>query len=186
MAEMRIETSKFRMPQSRMASRLAIAYGRPWLVGIASLLLAAAIASAASWMFAVAGLMLALVVAPGAMAVLYFAYALKPATALNVLPHKLVFTDSGIEALIDPMKPFERESPSSSKSIVFGRAEIKETAAFRDGLSISLGSKGFLWAPYYSFEGSDALRDVTDWLHRVQARPSTERSSATAAAGSEG
>lgn len=186
MAPMRIETLKFQMSQGRMASRLVAAYGRPWIIGLASLLLAAAIASAASWMFAVAGLMLALVVAPGVMAVLYFAYALKPATALNVLPHKLIFTDSEIEVLIDPMAPLEGEEPSGPKRVAFAMRDIKETAAYRDGISISLGSKGFLWAPYYSFEGPGALREVTSFLRGAQSSPSVERSSATAAAGSEG
>lgn len=122
---MRIETAKFRMAQSRMASRLVAAYGRPWLIGLASLLLAAAIASAANWMFAVAGLMLVLVVAPGIMAILYFAYALKPATALNVLPHKLIFTEAGIQADIDPMAPIGDEAPADPKTVVFGIDEIK-------------------------------------------------------------
>ncbi len=167
-----------------MASRLVAAHGRPWLVALSSLLLAAAIASAASWMFAVAGLMLVLVVAPGVMAVLYFAYALKPATALNVLPHKLLFLDSEIEVLIDPMPPLEGEEPSEPKRVVFAMSEIKETAAFRDGLSISLGSKGFLWLPYYSLEGPGALRVLTEALRQMG--PRVERSSATAAAGSEG
>lgn len=183
---MRIETAKFRMAQSRMASRLVAAYGRPWLSGLASLLLAAAIASAANWMFAVAGLMLVLVVAPGIMAILYFAYALKPATALNVLPHKLIFTEAGIQADIDPMAPIGDEAPADPKTVVFGIDEIKETAAFSDGLSISLGSRGFLWLPYYSFEGPGALRELMDFYRQRQASPRVDRSSATAAAGSEG
>ena len=173
---MRIETTKFRMPQGRMVLRLVGAHGSPWIIGLASLLLAAAIASAANWMFAVAGLMLVLVVAPGIMGVLYFAYALKPATALNVLPHQLLFTDSEVTVIIDPMKPLEGQESEEPKRVVFSLSEIKETAAYRDGLSISLGPKGFLWVPYYSLEGAGALRELTEGLRQLQASPSVERS----------
>ena len=153
-----------------MAARLLFDYGRPWIIGLASLLLAAAIASAASWMFAVAGLMIALVVAPGIMAVLYFAYALKPATAINVLPHIMVFADSEIQVIVEPMQTVDGKPDKAPKVIGFAVAEIKETATRSDGICIYIGTKGFLWVPYYSFESPDSLRQVIDYLREAESR----------------
>ena len=95
-------TERFRMSQRRMLLRLFSLYGRPWLIGMALMVIGLAI-----WAIAVedvriliCALIVVFIVVPMVIAILYINHSLSPDVAFNVLPHTLKLTDTGVELTV--------------------------------------------------------------------------------------
>ena len=165
-----IATSQFRVGHGEFVRAMAARFGIRWIVLLAALVVAGGVAAAATadWRWAMASLMLALIVAPAAGAFLYFSYGLRRECYVNILPHSVIISPRGIDALVDRSVPDPEEDeqqPERPRHIEsFGRHELGGYTVDPAGVTIAVGrpARGFLRLPYAAFTSVDDFRRAVE------------------------
>lgn len=172
-----IETAEFKVSQGRL---LCSALHMKWGIGLTLVLGLLFLCGTLCGIFIdirwlIIALMVLFVAAPGMMAILYLNYALSPRCLTEVYPHKVFFTEEGIE--VDALVPAwprdeeeeqnEQREPAIPKRIGFKASftEVSRVRAGLKGLVLELRGTppGIVHVPYDVL--SDSRAD-SEWIIR--------------------
>lgn len=106
---------------------------------------------------------------PLIIAFLYFFYGMKPLTAFNSMPHKIIFNDNDFIIRFFHDKEIENDEESSeredqenkeeeSKEYTVRNEDIEKIKTGSDSVILISKENGWIWVPFYAFTNFDDLK----------------------------
>ncbi len=117
--------------------------------------------------FAILAFMLLFTVIPFMTAIMYFLFGLKPATALNGLPHNISLTSKGLNVTVFPRQLADEEEEPEPVVRTFTLSSTTKYSSDSYGITIwPAGHKsGFLTIPYHVFDDTDQF---SQWMNSLR------------------
>lgn len=164
-----ITTSRIAISKSKMFMAMIGKFAKSVIVLsvlLATIGIAAGIIIDIRWL--IVSLMIIFIVIPMLMLIIYFNYGLKPECFINILPHTISFSPSGIEVITYTTIDNENgnEPKTTERKYHFSKAEIKPYSTSANSLYIPIGKhdSGILIVPYSSFDSKDSLSTAVQYL----------------------
>ena len=162
-----IETKEIKMPPKQMLTVLFLQHGMPWTViafaGIIAFIITGAIAD---YRFFLLALIWIFLFVPLVMAFLYFYFGMKPLTAFNAIPHKIIFSPGEIEVRIKEEPEEEKLENSEENKYKDFKTSVTDFDNIKSGADYFLiisRQKGWLWVPFVALESKDDFHNISNW-----------------------
>lgn len=152
-----IESKEISLSSGKMLSILFMQYGKPWLIiTLGGIILFCLLGGLVDLRFFVLALIWVFLFIPLIVAFLYFFYGMKPLTAFNSIPHKIIVDDNTLDVEI-PQAPTEESEEASIPTNGYKNFKVnnEEFISIKTGpdYMILLSKKdGLLWIPVSGFE----------------------------------
>lgn len=164
-----ITTGIFRMTKGNFVREMLKLHGTPWVWASACVLLPAMALSIfydVRWF--VVALMIVFLLIPMAFAFFYIYYGFAPVTVLNVLPHAVEFSSSGLWTVI-----YNGVNPESEDFREIDRIQMapEQIGAYSIGLTSLIvrhrnASDGFLWIPFSIFSSPSSMAEALKIINK--------------------
>lgn len=178
MTETLLSTKIFKMGKAKMFGALLSRFAFWWLFALGLLtgiLLVAGVA--ADIRYAIVALLLVFIVIPGLGACFYLWHGLAPATALNILPHHIIFSTDGMKVVVQTSPLEEKENEDGletevqeyeTRCIEFPYNELDGYNPAKQGIYVNLTDrkKGFLYIPYSAFNNTGDFKKALSLISR--------------------
>ena len=162
------------MPPKKMLSLLFLQYGTPWLVAaLTGLIVFLVLGFVIDYRFFILSLIWIFLFIPLVVAFLYFLYGMKPFTAFNSIPHKLLFNEKELRVRIIEHNVNEEEKIENEEETITPIDEKKDytvnksliESVKRGGDYVLLFSKqnGMLWVPVFAFDSISDFKNILSY-----------------------
>lgn len=184
---MEVTTGKFTVSGASFARRLVALHMRGFLLAVAVVLAVCGVLAAIHdlrWI--IVALMVAMLLTPMLLALQYFNHGLRRVSALNTLPHRMVFSDGGLQVEVD--RTFrdgsgdgkEEEDPGDCVTAVIEIPYSRIGGWSADVRYLCLRTSGpddgFLMVPDYAFRCREDIKRVGEILReKVTPAPAEEK-----------
>lgn len=149
---------------------MTVLYGVPWLsVAVLLVVIGIILSITVDVIWGLLCLIVIFLLVPMSMSLLYYSYALRSPSYMNVLPHRLRFHEKGFFIEVfekNKPKAKDEENEETIYELIYEKYfeyyEIGKRYIFPDGVAFKMIGKdsGFLWLEPYVFKSKDIFKDI--------------------------
>lgn len=159
-----IETGEIKMEPKKMFSVLFMQNGFLWLmIAIFGIIVFIALGITIDPRFFILALIWLFMITPLGVAFLYFFYGMKPLTAFNSIPHKLIFSDSSIKVrLLEYDKEGNEKENPEKKDYEVAKNSFTGMKTGGDYILLFFNKEGWLYLPVASFASLNEFKEIVE------------------------
>lgn len=158
-----IETKEIKMAPKKMLATLFLQYGMPWTIaGLIGIVVFIVLGIAVDSRFLFLALIWIFLIIPLVVAFLYFFYGMKPLTAFNSIPHKIIFYDDRLEVFVIEKEEGEEENHINPKPYTVEKSRLKEVKNGSDYVILLSKEDGWIWLPRFAFHNMDDFKRIIE------------------------
>lgn len=162
-----IESREISMPSKKMLKVLFMQNGIGWTTGaLSGVLVCIILGFCFDLRFFVLALIWIFLFVPLVMAFLYFVYGMKPLTAFNSIPHKILFSEDEIIVRLIERKDDEDGEPEVIKEFKEGTKSFVKIENGPDYILLVSNKDGWLYLPFSGFDSIAELKKAIEIFHK--------------------